>query len=75
MKEGIAMPLDHRAATERRKEIDAGGADPFVVVAGLIAAIPLGSWLLWMNGHEEIGDMHQFYGTPVTSSASLDTPA
>ncbi|RDE08447.1 hypothetical protein DVH29_11290 [Pelagibacterium lacus] len=56
------MPLDHRAATERRKNIEVGGTDPFVVVAGLIVAILLGSWLLWMNGHEEISNMQQIYG-------------
>lgn len=55
------MPVDHHVATERRKKIE-GGTDPFVVVVGLIAAILLGSWLLWMNGHEEISNMQQIYG-------------
>lgn len=71
------MTPDYFTPAKRENDAEAGGADPFVIVAGLIAAILLGSLLLWINGHEEISSMPQFYGSdvPVTTSASLDTPA
>lgn len=50
-------------------------ADPFAIVAGLIVAILLASFMLWLNGGEEINRDGYTYGTEVLSSEPIPSPA
>ena len=58
--------------SERSTEIE--GIDPFIVVAGLIAAILLASLGLWLHGGDKIGDMRQpIASTAFSSNTNLDS--
>jgi hypothetical protein len=67
------MPLDRDVESFRHNPATVDGhVDPFAIVAGLIVAILLGSFLLWLNGGEEINGRGYTYGTEALSEVAPD---